>query len=409
MSKDGKNVPALRFKGFSDAWEKRKLGEVVKRVTRKNKNLESTLPLTISAQEGLVDQKSFFSKTVASKNLTNYYLLKSGEFAYNRSYSVGSPWGAVRRLDKHPSGVLSTLYIAFKPMHIDSEFLVAYFSGSSWYSATRKVASEGARNHGLLNISAADFLDQEIVVPAKTDEQQAIGATLKRVTNLIAATQGKLDQLELVKKALLQHLFDQSMRFKGYSDPWEKRKLNYFLTVSEKKNKDEIFLKTDVLSVSGDFGIVNQIEFQGRSFAGASVKNYGVVESGDIVYTKSPLKKNPFGIVKVNRGRAGIVSTLYAVYKPNRTLYSPLVDYYFQSDSKLNNYLRPLVNKGAKNDMKVRNADVLKGDVIFPSKVSEQMKVVESLDNLSDLIAATQSKLSSLESLKKALLQGLFI
>ncbi|QVI33971.1 restriction endonuclease subunit S [Lacticaseibacillus chiayiensis] len=189
---------------------------------------------------------------------------------------------------------------------------------------------------------------------------------------------------------------------------WEKHKLNYFLTVSEKKNKNGIFLKTDVLSVSGDFGIVNQIKFQGRSFAGASVKNYGVVESGDIVYTKSPLKKNPFGIVKVNRGRAGIVSTLYAVYKPNRTLYSPLVDYYFQSDSKLNNYLRPLVNKGAKNDMKVRNADVLKGDVIFPPKLSEQMKVVESLDNLSDLIAATQQKIDNLEQVKKALLQYLF-
>ncbi|WP_049173245.1 restriction endonuclease subunit S [Lacticaseibacillus rhamnosus] len=199
-----------------------------------------------------------------------------------------------------------------------------------------------------------------------------------------------------------------ALRFKGFSDAWEKRKLIYFLNVSDQKNSKGTFSKKDVLSVSGEFGIVNQIQFQGRSFAGVSVKKYGIVEKGDIVYTKSPLKRNPFGIIKVNRGQAGIVSTLYAIYKPRKTVCPSIIDYYFQSDTKLNNYLRPLVNKGAKNDMKVKNIDVLKGLVILPLNLDEQKKDIFFLDNITNLIAATQDKLDHFEEIKKALLKHLF-
>ncbi|MFT9354088.1 MAG: restriction endonuclease subunit S, partial [Lacticaseibacillus paracasei] len=196
-----------RFKGYSDPWEKRKLGDVVERVTRKNRDLVSTRPLTISAQDVLVDQRNFFSKTVASKNISNYFLLKAGDFAYNKSYSVGYPWGAVKRLDKYPSGVLSTLYIVFKPKKINSQFLVTYFEGTTWYVSVSKVASEGARNHGLLNISASDFFDQQLFFPTKKTEQESIGLTIKVLDDLIAATQSRLSSLELLKKALLQDLF----------------------------------------------------------------------------------------------------------------------------------------------------------------------------------------------------------
>ena len=199
-----------------------------------------------------------------------------------------------------------------------------------------------------------------------------------------------------------------ALRFKGFSNAWEKRKLIYFLNVSDQKNSKGTFSKKDVLSVSGEFGIVNQIQFQGRSFAGVSVKKYGIVEKGDIVYTKSPLKRNPFGIIKVNRGQAGIVSTLYAIYKPRKTVCPSIIDYYFQSDTKLNNYLRPLVNKGAKNDMKVKNIDVLKGLVILPLNLDEQKKDIFFLDNITNLIAATQQKISDLEDIKVSTLRNLF-
>ena len=164
-----------------------------------------------------------------------------------------------------------------------------------------------------------------------------------------------------------------------------------YLQVSKVKNKDAAFSKEDVLSVSGDYGIVNQIEFQGRSFAGVSVAAYGVVETGDVVYTKSPLKSNPYGIIKTNKGKTGIVSTLYAVYKPLNNVHSEFVQIYFEQDARMNNYMHSLVNKGAKNDMKVSDENALKGEVFFPSK-EEQIKISKYFGKIDHLITLHQRK-----------------
>lgn len=180
---------------------------------------------------------------------------------------------------------------------------------------------------------------------------------------------------------------------------WEQRKLNEYLEVSRAKNKDEVFGKEDVLSVSGDYGIVNQIEFQGRSFAGVSVAPYGVVETGDVVYTKSPLKSNPYGIIKTNKGKPGIVSTLYAVYKPQDNVYSEFVQIYFEQDARMNNYMHPLVNKGAKNDMKVSDENALKGEVCFPNR-DEQIKISEYFAKLDHLITLHQHKRNKVSYVK---------
>ena len=175
-----------------------------------------------------------------------------------------------------------------------------------------------------------------------------------------------------------------AIRFKGFSDAWEQRKLEDYLTVSTEKNTGNIYGRSDVLSVSGDYGIVNQIEFQGRSFAGASVLNYGVVQTGDVVYTKSPLNSNPYGIIKTNKGKPGIVSTLYAVYHPKENTFSDFIQVYFEQHARMNNYMHPLVNKGAKNDMKVSAENALKGPVCFPSRVEQESisAFFSVLDNL---------------------------
>ena len=161
------------------------------------------------------------------------------------------------------------------------------------------------------------------------------------------------------------------------------------------------------MSVSGDFGIVNQIEFQGRSFAGASVANYGVVETGDIVYTKSPLKSNPYGIIKANKGKNGIVSTLYAVYKPKQSANPEFVQIYFEQDARMNNYMHPLVNKGAKNDMKVSAENALKGQIVFPD-IKEQRTISEFFRNLDTLITLHQRKYEKLVNIKKSMLDKMF-
>ena len=180
-----------------------------------------------------------------------------------------------------------------------------------------------------------------------------------------------------------------------------------YLEVSSEKNRDNRFTKDDVLSVSGEYGIVNQIEFQGRSFAGASVSNYGVVENGDVVYTKSPLKSNPYGIIKTNKGIPGIVSTLYAVYKPKEITDSKFVQIYFELDSRMNSYMHPLVNKGAKNDMKVSAENALKGMVSFPKK-DEQEMISLYFSYLDNLIALHQRKCDETKKLKKFMLQKMF-
>ena len=197
------------------------------------------------------------------------------------------------------------------------------------------------------------------------------------------------------------------IRFKGFTKDWEQRKLIDYLEVSSKKNRDNRFTKEDVLSVSGEYGIVNQIEFQGRSFAGASVSNYGVVENGDVVYTKSPLKSNPYGIIKTNKGIPGIVSTLYAVYKPKEITDSKFVQIYFELDSRMNSYMHPLVNKGAKNDMKVSAENALKGMVSFPKK-DEQEMISLYFSTLDNLITLHQRKCQQTKKLKKYMLQKMF-
>lgn len=197
------------------------------------------------------------------------------------------------------------------------------------------------------------------------------------------------------------------IRFKGYQEDWEQRKLIDYLEVSSEKNRDNRFTKEDVLSVSGEYGIVNQIEFQGRSFAGASVSNYGVVENGDVVYTKSPLKSNPHGIIKTNKGIPGIVSTLYAVYKPKEITDSKFVQIYFELDSRMNSYMHPLVNKGAKNDMKVSAENALKGMVSFPKK-DEQEMISLYFSTLDNLITLHQRKCEEMKTLKKYMLQKMF-
>ena len=259
-----------------------------------------------------------------------------------------------------------------------------------------------------------NILRSEIIMPVSQIEQAKIAEFFEELDHLITLHQRKCEQTKKLKKYMLQKMFPQNgakvpeIRFDGFTYDWEQRKLIDYLEVSSEKNRDNRFTKEDVLSVSGEYGIVNQIEFQGRSFAGASVSNYGVVENGDVVYTKSPLKSNPYGIIKTNKGIPGIVSTLYAVYKPKEITDSKFVQIYFELDSRMNSYMHPLVNKGAKNDMKVSAENALKGMVSFPKK-DEQEMISLYFSTLDHLITLHQRKCDELKKMKKYMLQNMFI
>ena len=190
------------------------------------------------------------------------------------------------------------------------------------------------------------------------------------------------------------------LRFPGFNEAIKANNLSKYLVENKDRNKALVYDQSDVLSVSGEYGVVNQIEFQGRSFAGKSVADYHLVETNDIVYTKSPLKANPYGIIKVNKGVTGIVSTLYAVYHPLPDVVPQYIDYYFDYDLRLNKYLKPLVNIGAKHDMKVDNETVLTGEVFFPS-CSEQKKIVDFLTTIDKLIRKKRTLVDALKKYKR--------
>ncbi|EAE9265324.1 restriction endonuclease subunit S [Listeria monocytogenes] len=200
-------IPKVRFADFNGMWKQRKLNSITEKITRKNKELESTLPLTISAQDGLIDQNEYFNKIIASRNIRGYFLVKNGEFAYNKSYSKGYPWGVVKRLDNYNMGVLSTLYIIFKPVKINSDFLTKYFDSTYWYRAVSQFATEGARNHGLLNIAASDFFEIELNIPLNNEEQKKIGLFFQQLENIIILHQNKLEKLSILKKTYLKKMF----------------------------------------------------------------------------------------------------------------------------------------------------------------------------------------------------------
>lgn len=195
---DGTNFPD---------WKKVKFGEVFTRVTRRNIS-NCINVLTISAQQGLVSQKDFFNKSVASKNVKGYFLLKKGEFAYNKSYSKGYPMGALKRLSKYEEGVVSPLYICFSAKkETYARFYEQYFESGFLNRDLHKIAQEGARNHGLLNFSVVSFF-KEIAIP-KPDikEQKKIADFLSAIDSKIDAVAGQIEKMVQFKKGLLQQMF----------------------------------------------------------------------------------------------------------------------------------------------------------------------------------------------------------
>ena len=202
--------PKLRFPDFDEPWKAEKLSDFAERVTRKNSNNETSLPLTISSKDGLVDQISYFNKTVASKDMSGYYLLKNGEYAYNKSYSVGYDFGSVKRLDRYDMGALSTLYICFALKKHDSDFIKAYFDSLKWYREIYMISAEGARNHGLLNVPTDEFFDAKHYIPQDLAEQRKIANFMIALERRIEAQQSLVDNLKKYKRGLLNKVFSNT-------------------------------------------------------------------------------------------------------------------------------------------------------------------------------------------------------
>lgn len=410
---DNEKKPALRFKGFTDPWEQRKLGEIAvfsKGVGySKNDLCEEGTPIILYGRLYTKYETCIFDVDTFVKEKAGSVYSKGGEVIVPASGETAEDISIASVVVKPGILLGGDLNIVSPTAEYDSAFLALTISSG----ATHKYLSSLAQGKSVVHLHNSDIQSVSAKFPTKR-EQEKIHLIFGKIDTLITLHQRKYEKLVNIKKSMLDKMFPKNgasvpeIRFKGFTDLWEQRKLEEYLEVSGQKNFEGIYTKEDVLSVSGDFGIVNQIEFQGRSFAGASVANYGVVETGDIVYTKSPLKSNPYGIIKANKGKNGIVSTLYAVYKPKQSANPEFVQIYFEQDARMNNYMHPLVNKGAKNDMKVSAENALKGQIVFPD-IKEQRTISEFFHNLDTLITLHQRKLEKLQNIKKSCLEKMFV
>ena len=215
------------------------------------------------------------------------------------------------------------------------------------------------------------------------------------------------ERIETINKGKVPDGYKKE-KWQLFPEDWCKPSLlNTVLIENKERNENLVYGIDDVLSVSGEFGVVNQVDLLGRSYAGESVAPYHTVYTDDIVYTKSPLKQNPHGIIKMNKGKPGIVSTLYAVYHCINPITAQYIETYFSIDSYLNNYLKPLVKRGAKNDMKVNNEDVLKGVIPLPP-LEEQEKIAEILSRCDTVIEECEKQVEEYKNLKKTCLSKMF-
>lgn len=368
-------------------WKQRKLGEIVNRITRKNSKLISELPLTISAQQGLIDQNEFFDKRVASKDVSGYYLIKNGEFAYNKSTSNDAPWGAIKRLDRYENGVLSTLYIVFEIKDetlVNSDFLVAYYNTNLWHKGIHEIATEGARNHGLLNIAPTDFFKTKLNLPADIEEQQEIGEYFKKIDSLITFHQRKLN------------ILDKICRY-----AWEQRKLGEIITEYKETVDSECTLP--ILTSSKTEGVILQEEHFGRKQQ-HDITGYNILPRNYCTYrNRSDGVDFTFNINKCCD--KGIISKFYPVFsgKNSDVLFLSLV---------LNNsdeVVREIAYTCTGTGQKVLSfLDLQKMKVRVPS-YDEQKKIAAYFENLDHLITLHQQKCKQLQIIRKFMLKNMFL
>ncbi len=428
--KEDKTVPQLRFPEFTDAWKQRELGEIAERVTRRNSSLESQTPLTISAEYGLIDQNKFFGKRIAAKDLSNYYLIQKGEFAYNKSTSNDAPWGAIKRLDCYNNGALSTLYIVFKikdNKSCYSDFLVTYYGTSLWHKEVKEIASEGARNHGLLNVSPSDFFRTKLVIPQDFEEQRKIGAFFTQLDNTITLQQRKLNSLQKLKKGLLQKMFPKKgenipeIRFPEFSDAWKQRKfgdsfdflqnntlsrasLNDTSGCAKNVHYGDILVKfgESISAEKADLPFICEREIL-KKLSKSILKNGDVViadTAEDMTTGKS------CEIVDVDECMPVLAGLHTIPVRPKQKFGKYYLGYYLNSEA-FHSQLIPLI-QGIKV-YSISKSSIKDTVVMFPDDVQEQEKIGSLFNRIDNTITLQQRKLESLQKLKKGLLQQMFI
>ena len=403
--------PKLRFPGFDEPWEIQRLSDFADRVTRKNSKNQSDLPLTISSKDGLVDQVSYFNKTVASKDMSGYYLLLNGEYAYNKSYSVGYDFGSIKRLDRYPMGALSTLYICFALKKHNSDFIKAYFDSLKWYREIYMISAEGARNHGLLNVPTDEFFETKHYLPQNLNEQRKIADFIIALERRIDAQQSLVDNLKKYKRGVFETVFSRKLRLvpKAKQSDWAAFKLRDFATRITRKNNGA----TDIpLTISAQYGLIDQRDFFSKVVASTDMSGYYLLRQGEYAYNRSTSNNYPFGSIKrLELYSEGAVSPLYLCFAiKEEVVLSDFAKWYFES-SQWHRGINEICTEGARNHglLNVSTDGFFNTVHILPCDTEEQARIAAFLSQIHDKLTQAQEELEKLNSMRNGLMQQLFI
>lgn len=375
-----------------DEWREYRLGDLFERVTRKNTNLESDNVLTISAQYGLINQEEFFNKSVAGKNLNNYYLLKKGEFAYNKSYSAGYPMGATKMLEKYEEGIVSTLYICFRSKSnlVNNEYFKYYFESKQYYDELSKIAEEGARNHGLLNVNANDFFNIKINVP-EIEEQKKISTIINNTNNIISKKVEKIEQIQRQKKKIIEKIFNKEIKLTNENGKIYKEWENYYIKdiadVSNGKSNTQDAVKN------------GKYPFYNRSEQISSSDKYLFDEEAIITIGDGKIGK----VFHYVNGKYDLHQRRYRIFNFDISRITAKYFYHYFS----NFFYKRAISMSAKGTVdSVRMNFITEMKIPVPC-IEEQNKIVKILDKFDEIIKDLTKECDEFKKLKQGLMQQL--
>ena len=347
-----------------------------------------------------MDQISYFNKTVASKDMSGYYLLKNGEYAYNKSYSVGYDFGSVKRLDRYDMGALSTLYICFALKKHDSDFINAYFDSLKWYREIYMISAEGARNHGLLNVPTDEFFGTKHYIPQDLAEQRKIADFMIALEHRIEAQQSLVDNLKKYKRGVMRAIFrDKSFVF-SKATVWKSIRLGdecVFFSGGTPKSTDSSYY-------GGSIPFIRSGEIHGEKTelflteAGLQNSSAKMVSKGDLLIALYGATSGEVDISKID----GAINQAILCIRP----YDMSKQYlrYLLEDSKddiINTYLQ-----GGQGNL---SAEIIKNLRVDMSDSTAQSSVVEFLSMIERRIEMSIAECEQIQAMKRSLIQQLFI
>lgn len=407
------NTPNIRFKGFTDEWEQRKLNEIAEKVSEKNKNNEFSEPFTNSAEQGIISQRDYFDREIVNnENLDGYYIVRNDDFIYNPRISVTAPVGPINRNRLGRNGVMSPLYTVFRTHDIDNLYLEFYFKTTKWHRFMKLNGDSGAR-FDRFTISSTQFMEMPIPYPA-LEEQRKIGEYFDFLDYLITLHQREYDNMTALKKYMLQKMFPAKgekipeIRFEGFTNPWEQRKLGELVEFyngdrsSRYPNDSDMvpegipFINAgDLVSGRVKLETANKItEEKFNELSGAKIQR------GDIIYClRGTLGKNAF----VDNFDIGTVASSLVDIRPKKIVGK----YLFQVLNSDIEYRQRTVNDegAAQPNLSAKNLALF--DIPIPNEI-EQEKIAVYFDRLDHLITLHQCKRDELVELKKYMLQNMF-